>query len=172
MKITKLISTLLGGALLICVASAHADTTYNIGILDAAPYSTTNPYVNNTSVFGSFLDTYDFSLNSTNLVSNSASQLTLSLGAFNVLNINNLALDLFNASNNWIAGVSGAGQITSLLANGSYHVNISGITTGLAGGNYTFAAVASPVPEPEGWKLLIAGLTVTGFMAFRRRSVF
>jgi hypothetical protein len=172
MKTTKLINTLLGGALLICAVSAYADATYNIGILDAAPYSTANPYINNASILGTFLDTYNFSLNNNNVVTGSVSQLTLSLGAYNVLNINGLALNLFDASNSWLAGVTGAGQITDTLLNGIYHVNISGTTNGLSGGNYTFAAVAQPVPEPGSWAMLLAGLVVTGVIAIRRRSVF
>lgn len=171
MKIAKFVSGLSGGALIIVAACANADVTYNIGTLDAAPYSIANPYVNNASVLGSFLDTYNFSLDNTNYVSGGISQLTLSLGAYDVLNIDGLALDLFNASNTWVAGVTGAGQITSTLTNGSYHVNISGIANGSAGGNYTFAAVAQPVPEPDGWKMLVAGLALTGFMAFRSRIV-
>jgi len=168
MKIAKLISVL---ALFIGAASAHADTVNNIGVLDAAPYSTTNPYVKNATVVGSFMDRYDFSLNNTDLLTSSVSQLTLSLGAYNVLNINGLTLNLFGASDTWLAGVNGAGQLSDTLANGSYYVKIAGVTTGLAGGNYTFSAVAQPVPEPDGWSLLAAGLVFTGFMVFRRRSV-
>lgn len=172
MKIAKVINTLLGGVMLICAANAHANTVYNIGVLDDAPYSSANPYLNNASVLGTFLDRYDFSLNNTDFVSGSVSQLTLSLGAYNVLNIDGLALNLFDGSNTLLVGVSGAGQITELLASGNYHVNISGSTTGLAGGNYTFSAVAQPVPEPAGWTLLLAGLAMTGFVAMRRRSVY
>jgi hypothetical protein len=171
MKTTKLKSTLMGGALLIGAVSAQADNIYNIGILDAPPYSISNPYINNASVSGTFMDTYNFSLNNTDLVSGSVSQLTLSLGAYDILNINGLALNLFDASNNWLAGVTGSGQITDTLLNGVYHTNISGTTNGLAGGNYTFSAVAQPVPEPDGWMLLLAGLVVTGFIAIRRRNV-
>lgn len=49
---------------------------------------------------------------------------------------------------------------------------MSGISSSSADGNYTFAAIAQPVLEPNGWSLLAAGLVVTGFMAFRRRSIF
>lgn len=171
MKIVKLMNTLLGGALLLCAVSAQADTVYNIGILDDAPYSLSNPYVNNASVTGSFLDTYAFSLNNISNVGASVSQLTLSLGAFNVLDISNLGLNLFEVGTGWLAGVNGPGQINSLLNNGDYYVRVAGVTTGLAGGNYTFSAVAQPVPEPEGWALVLSGLAVTGFMAFRRRNV-
>lgn len=171
-NMTKLINSLIGGTLLLCATSANADATYNIGILDAAPYGISNPYVNNASVVSTFLDTYNFSLDNTDLVSGSVSQLTLSLGAYNVLNIDNLALNLFDSSNTLLAGVTGVGQFTQLLANGSYHVDIAGNTTGLAGGNYTFSAVAQPVPEPDGWVLLLAGLSMIGFMTMRGRSVY
>lgn len=170
MKIKKLISTLSGVALLMAAASAHASTTNIIGILDASPYSIANPYVSNASVQGSFLNTYNFSLNNTNLFTGSVSQLTLSMGASHVLNIDNLALKLFDGSNNQLANVTGAGQISSTLLSGSYHLNLSGIGSGAFGGNYTVAAVAQPVPEPDGWMLFLSGLAVTGFVAFRRRS--
>ena len=170
MKIAELISALSGAALLMAAASAHASTTNIIGILDAAPYSIANPYVSNASVQGAFLNTYNFSLNNTNLFTGSVSQLTLSLGSSNVLNIDSLALKLFDGSNNQLANVTGAGQISSTLLSGSYHLGISGSGNGLVGGNYTFAAVAQPVPEPDGWILFVAGLVVTGFMVSRRRS--
>jgi len=166
---TKLAHILLGSAMLIGAASANA-ATYNIGVLDSAPFSITNPYVNNASVTGTFLDTYNFSLKDTSLVSNSLNQLTLSLGPTNILNINGLVLDLYNASNQLQATVTGTGQETKTLANGSYSVNILGTTTGLAGGNYTFSAAAEPVPEPDGWMMLIAGLGLMGFMVRRRKS--
>lgn len=173
MKKVKLISALMGSALLACAAcaNANANAIHSIGILDTAPYSIANPYVNNASVQGIFLDTYNFSLNNPHWVTGSINQFTLSLGAYNVINIDGLALKLFDVSNNWLAEVGGAGQISNMLAGGSYYVTISGIANGLAGGNYTFAAVAQPVPEPSSWSLLLAGLAVAGFMAFRRRSV-
>lgn len=154
------------------LASAN---TYNIGILDAAPYSITNPYINNATIpttGNSFLDTYNFSLNNTNSVSNSTSQLTLSIGAVNVLNISNLTMDLYNSSGmlTGITGITSSGQITSLLANGSYNVDITGTATGLAGGNYTFSAVAQPIPEPGEWLLMLCGLCLVGFIATRRNN--
>jgi len=161
-----------GAALLLGVASAHASTTNIIGILDAPPYSATAPYVSNATVQGNFLDAYNFSLNHTNLFTGSVSQLTLSLGAYNVLNIDSLALKLFDGSNNQLANVTGAGQISSILPSGSYHLSLTGIGSGAVGGNYTVAAVAQPVPEPDGWVLMLAGLTVIGFMVSRRRSTF
>jgi hypothetical protein len=172
-KIAKLTSNVLAGVLLICAASAHANNTYNIGILDEAPYSLTNPYVNNASVIGSFLDTYNFSLSNVSNVSGSVNQLTLSLGAFNVLNIDNIGLNLFDSSNNWLIGLSGAGQVTSILNSGNYYATVFGTANGSAGGNYTFSTVAQPIPEPDSWMLMLAGLVAaTGFTVLRRRGVF
>ena len=169
MNLKNFAASLVLGLSVLASTQASADASYNIGALDAAPYSTTNPYLNNASVApGSFLDQYNFSLNNFNQVSNSVSQLTLSLGALNVLDISNLRMRLFSVSNGWQATVLGQGQISTALANGSYFVKIDGIADGLAGGNYTFSAVANPVPEADTFAMMLAGLGMMGFVAARR----
>jgi hypothetical protein len=185
MKIKSLVTAVVGSALLISAISANANSAidvnannaYNIGALDAAPYSLNKPYTNNVSVLytaSSFLDVYNFSLNNTNLVSNSVNQLTLSIGAINVLNINNLTMDLYNSSNGMLAGISGvtsSGQLTTVLANGSYYIDISGTATGTGGGIYTLSAIAQPVPEPGAWLLLSCGLCLIGYSATRSKNI-
>lgn len=171
----KPINLFLASVLLITATAANADSTYNIGVLDAAPYSVSNPYINNVSISpgsSSFVDIYNFSLNNTDFFSGSGTQLTLSFPGYDVLNITNLTLKLFNASNNgWLAGVAGTTQITDILSNGNYYVKVSGTPSGLAGGNYTFAAVAQAVPEPNGWGMLVAGLGMIGLVTLRRRNI-
>lgn len=165
----KLINLFLASVLLITATVASANSTHNIGALDDAP-----PYINNVTISpgSSFVDVYNFSLNNTNLFSGSGAQLSLSFPGYDVLNISNLTLKLFDASDVWLAGVTGTTQISDTLVNGSYHVNITGIANGSAGGNYTFAAVAQPVPEPNGWVMQLAGLGMIGFVTLRRRNVF
>jgi hypothetical protein len=57
---------------------------------------------------------------------------------------------------------------------GKYYLWVAGITTGSAGGIYNGAisvsAVTTPVPEPETFALMLAGLGTLGFLARRRRG--
>ena len=45
----------------------------------------------------------------------------------------------------------------------------SGIPGQISPGTYSIAAVAAPIPEPETYAMMLAGLGAIGFMAARRR---
>jgi hypothetical protein len=47
-------------------------------------------------------------------------------------------------------------------------VDVTGARTG-AGANFNGQLVLTPVPEPETYALLLAGLGIVGFVASRRR---
>lgn len=53
---------------------------------------------------------------------------------------------------------------------GEYFFQISGTATGIAGGQYVFTATTAPVPEPETYAMLMAGLGVMGAIAVRRKK--
>jgi hypothetical protein len=58
----------------------------------------------------------------------------------------------------------------SLLA-GTYTLQIKGTVAGLSGGSYAGVLnIANPVPEPETYAMLLAGLGLMGFMS-RRKNV-
>jgi len=55
------------------------------------------------------------------------------------------------------------------LSAGSYALNVLGFATGTSGGIYGGSFVATTVPEPETYALLLAGLGIVGFVAARRK---
>ena len=67
--------------------------------------------------------------------------------------------------------VFGETQLT--LAAGSYYVNVTGNANGTLGGKYIVASsfvATPPVPEPQTYALMLAGLAGLGFIAKRRSS--
>lgn len=50
-----------------------------------------------------------------------------------------------------------------------YELKVSG-TVGASGGSYGGNIVATPVPEPETYAMMLAGLGALGFLARRRKS--
>lgn len=55
------------------------------------------------------------------------------------------------------------------LAGGSYYFLLSGTAEGTLGGQYLFTAnTTAPVPEPESYALMLAGLGLIGFVGKRR----
>jgi len=61
------------------------------------------------------------------------------------------------------------GGLDSVNSFGDYFVHIAGISSGTAGYNGTLSLV-SPVPEPEVYGMLLAGLGLMGFVARRRKA--
>lgn len=58
----------------------------------------------------------------------------------------------------------------SNLASGSYYFQVSGLAKGVEGGKYLFAANTAPVPEPETYAMMLAGLGLLGFVGKRRMT--
>lgn len=71
------------------------------------------------------------------------------------------------------SSVAPGGDSLSLTYNqaltGPAYINITGLTTGTEGGIYSGAIGVSPVPEPESFAMLLAGLGLMGAVV-RRRS--
>lgn len=57
---------------------------------------------------------------------------------------------------------------TGVLAAGSYNLTVSGNAG--SGASYGGNVVLTPIPEPETYALMLAGLGVVGFVAARRRN--
>lgn len=53
---------------------------------------------------------------------------------------------------------------------GNYTLKIGGEATGSLGGSYVIAAATAPVPEPETWGMLLAGLGLIGLRLRQKRG--
>lgn len=133
------------------------------------PISPAAPFSDSVIVSGvSFWDDWEFTA-PTNLVSGGA----LSVNIQNLWNITDLTIKLLDSSNNVLQ--TGATGTASWLFNlpvtsgDVYSFEVSGNVSGSAGGAYVFSAVAA-IPEPGTYTMLLAGLGVVGFIAFRRRQ--
>jgi len=136
----------------------------------------TSPVLTGAIVTGNFLDTFSFSLASAASVTSSVLSFGNTLGGnYSVWSYGTDGL--FGTADDSQLGIWGLSALpgpatnhTLALGAGSYYYAVGG--RALAGGAaYALAstAVAAPVPEPETYALLGAGLGVIGFLASRRR---
>lgn len=138
---------------------------------------------------GSFLDNFLFSLPANSGTGYTVSNFTFLPGQFNTVFS---GMSLISSADGVIGGIggddfliasamapgAGAGsldlRIDAPLAAGNYYLSVYGITNGTQGGIYNGAisvtAVAAPVPEPESYAMLLAGLGVMGTIAMRRNK--
>lgn len=135
---------------------------------------------------GSFLDTWQFSiaeamvLNSSVAVSNNLPpSLSIAGGHYSLFGfgLDNLMgggddVNLGPPLGWSFDGTTGSSQNLVSLAAGSYYFAVEGTANGTAGGLYTITStntITSPVPEPQAFALLLAGLGLLGLLKRRRR---
>lgn len=70
--------------------------------------------------------------------------------------------------------MSGANDVWTLstdnLALGNYYVQVNGSMAGDTSGSFGGAIMLAPVPEPETYGMMLAGLGLVGFLARRRKD--
>ncbi|MHB1214913.1 MAG: FxDxF family PEP-CTERM protein [Thiobacillus sp.] len=101
--------------------------------------------------------------------------LTIGQTTTEFFNIDGLTAEIFDSLNNSYASFVSAGDAdhltlpaNSYFAAGNYTLKIGGTATGSNGGLYTVAAVTTPVPEPETWGMLLAGIGLIGLRMRQR----
>jgi len=157
------------------VAGANA-TDYDLGTVTApSVYS----QVIQVGV-GSFSEKWVFDVAPPTSIYSGGSASNMSIVANNttLFDISGLSVQLYDSNNTLIAdldtnaGSSAGYKIGSGIfppAN-DYYFTVSGMGAGTQGGQYVFSVAALPVPEPETYAMLLAGLGIIGAVA-RRRNV-
>ena len=116
---------------------------------------------------GAFGDTYTFTLAAQSTVA-SAAQIFGGFGSYSLFSGDALPGGL--ADTQLFSFNFGTAANSVSLAAGSYFYVISGLTFGPGVYTLNSSAVAAPVPEPETYALMLAGLGIVGFMAARRKQ--
>jgi hypothetical protein len=118
----------------------------------------------------SFNDNWYFDLSGTG-AGGTVQNIPVTIGMTDILDITGLSGALYTANPTTGATIALVGTGTSFnlpsLASGAYDFVIGGTATGLSGGAYSGAVVASAVPLPAAAWLLLSGLVCVGVMARR-----
>lgn len=133
--------------------------TYDWGVHDPLEVSGVVPVTASL-----FLDKYTFTLASTTTLTSSISALGIAPGTYGIFNADNTATAF-----SWNYGANPGATHVATLGAGTYYYSVFGATNGVGVYSLSSAAVAAPVPEPETYALLGAGLGIIGFVASRRR---
>jgi hypothetical protein len=174
--------SVIAAAALLSLAGAASAVTIDWGV--HAPAESNSP----TATPGLFTDVYTFSVLGQNVIAGVAVANNVVVTPFPNFNITvyNIAGGLFSLwedngspgmgggdvkiGGDWMFdGTTGSTSHSMALNTGSYFYMVTGNATGTSGGLYTIASALAPVPEPETYALMLAGLGAIGFMAARRR---
>ncbi|MBB4845581.1 hypothetical protein HNP55_004133 [Paucibacter oligotrophus] len=154
-------------AVLAVSSLAARAATIDLGPLDGSSPDSSSGVSSKFALNASIADTWTFTLDTASQVSFGAQQsfsaLSNAIRNFSGVLLGYGPLSLTTSSTQ--ANLSWSGT----LAAGSYTVNISGLSAA-RNTQYTTTLAAAPVPEPETYALLLAGLGVVGFVALRRKQ--
>ena len=144
-----------------------------------AAVSTLSPSASFSNVVsGAFIDNYSFNLGTASTVATALTNVEVVMGSFSFGKITNFSallngLSIFNLSSlsSSTPPVTVTTQIlsgSSALPAGVFTLQVSGNAG--SGASYGGSIVAAPVPEPETFAMLLAGLGMMGSIAMRRNK--
>ena len=152
------------------------DNPYLMGIIGASPNVLATTVTGNPN--SSFEEFANFTIPTLSSVSGSANTYSLDLKDTNVADITGLTVEVWSdthpSGSTLYASFSGnnATNVIGDLAAGQYHLDISGNLGSSAHiGQYSVELQALPVPEPETYAMLLAGLGLVSFYTRRRKMV-
>jgi len=165
----------------LCVATlavaswgAHANMIVNIGPI--VPGNSFSQVIQQK--VGGFIDKWNFTITQPTFSAGSVSNLAITVAPLgNLYNITGLSAQLYTSTNILVENLDTNPASTAdfkvgsgLFTPGNYYFSLSGTGNGLFGGQYVFAVTTLPVPEPESYAMLLAGLGVMGAIAVRRKK--
>lgn len=171
MKLKSIVAAVsLAAASLSAVAATNVNSVIDMG---ETPFE-------RIGIQGSFADTFAFHFDAAGYASGDAYKYVTVRGG-NIIkgDINSFSFALYQgvvgSGTLLVSGVAGINQFAiaqQKLAAGDYYFQVAGSGTGVIGynyGHYDGTITLAPVPEPETYAMLLAGLGVMGAVA-RRRS--
>ena len=167
-KLTKLVTVAIPLAFSLYSSIAGA-TNVNLGTLAAGG---NGPFYELETV--AFDDNYSFNFNFGPAFSSANVNIQFDDLLVGGHSIPNLAASLYDSGNNLISALAGNNAFNNiLLSNGSYYLNITGTPLPAAdpnGAEFGVHFEVTPVPEPETYALMLAGLGLIGLTARRRTN--
>lgn len=155
--------------------AADVEQTQSLGILTSPVTLGFHDSISQLHLPGTtFLDHFTFSLSPPSNFNSFAA--TLDLGT--VSQISGISASLFTGGGALVASGIPFGSALSIvpttsIASGAYDLRVSGTVTGTLGGSFAGTLNASPtapIPEPETYAMMLAGLGLMGFVARRRKQ--
>jgi len=125
---------------------------------------------------GSFSHMYTFNFTTPSIVAASVTNVAITFGSFSTGRIDDFAaflngtplnLNVFGSSDPPVTVTTQVLAGSTTLPTGTYQLVVSG--KGVGSASYGGNIVATPVPEPQTYAMLLAGLGAVGFVAARRR---
>lgn len=156
-------------AVLSLSAVAASAASYDLGALDSTGFDSTAGISGKFKLGVAIADSWSFTLDTASYVAFGAQQsFAVGSGIVNPVGVLDGYGPLTLSINPTLtqANLSWTGKLTA----GTYTVHLSGIS-GANNTSYVTTVAAIPVPEPESYALLMAGLGVLGFVARRRQAI-
>lgn len=125
---------------------------------------------------GMFDDFFTFSIpgdsnvSSTTVANNLMTVLNISAGSTVSLYAGDVGAGTLVGSYEFDGTTGSTWHTYNALTSGNYYYEIQGEATGSQGGFYSITSTVAPVPEPETYAMLLAGLGVVGSLYRRRKN--